>query len=96
MPTRLTNSSLAESAVNFKLVHAAPGEIVYLAGLHGDDASWSFIRRGPIGHPPDPAIARLIDCVATLAWADQQLDAELPTRPVRYDFGPDPYARYRR
>ena len=41
----------------------------------------------------DPRMTRLLDRMGELAWIDA--DADAPAIPSRYDFGPDPYARYR-
>jgi hypothetical protein len=43
----------------------------------------------------DPTLTALVKRLAALAWvSDEPAGAQRPP-PVRYDFGPDPYARYR-
>lgn len=88
--------STADETINFKLVTAAPNEIVYLAGVSASGDRWNYIRRGPADQPSDAGITQLVRLLAQLAWASDLADPRVKIQPRRYDFGPDPYARYRK
>ena len=81
--------------VNAKLLDAAPGETVSLCIITGNGRRWAFVSREGPDQEPDPAMPRLIEHLDGLAWATSaaQPAAAGPRRP---EFGPDPYARYRR
>ena len=90
----IRNKSQGEVA-NFKLAEpAAPGELAYLAGFTADGHRWTIQRRTPI-REPDPAMHELANALARLAWADESFTGPVKMQPIRYDFGPDPYQRYR-
>ncbi len=84
----------ASPLVNVALVEPPPDHVVYLVVLTGFGERWAFERRSPAETPPDPAMASLVKRLEELAWADGRL--AVPAAPPRHDFGPDPYARYRR
>jgi hypothetical protein len=84
----------ADPPINVKLIEREPGELIYVASVTGARDAWQFVRRCGPGQEPDPALARLVRRLSALAWADAP--ALPPTAPRRYDFGPDPYAGYRR
>jgi len=44
----------------------------------------------------DPRLRAAIRRIAALAWAADLPPDGVPRYPERYDFGPDPWARYRR
>jgi hypothetical protein len=79
---------------NFTLIHPEPGEIVDLIRISGQGRRWEFVRTSSFNEP-DPASMQLMRLLSQLAWAsDTRLSSEsMP--PVRYDYGPDPYAIYR-
>ncbi len=81
---------------NFMSISPASSEVVYLIAYTGSNHRWEFVRRTEPGNVDDPASVTLIRRLAMLAWADDQLSRDMPLMPSRYDFGPDPYARYRR
>jgi hypothetical protein len=91
----LADPSAGDAVANFNLIEAKPGERVYLVALSGSGEYWNFIRRSPIDADPDPAIAKFVRLLAQLSWADEMPDTSGKLMPRRYDFGPDPYARYR-
>jgi hypothetical protein len=72
-----------------------PRSLVYLAAFTAGDTHWNFVRQVPASAPPDPALRELIRALARLAWAPDQSDEHIITAPIRYDLGPDPYARFR-
>jgi hypothetical protein len=81
--------------VNPRIIEAQPGETVWLAIITGRGQRWAFLRRaGPDGEP-DPSMSELVGHLARLAWADTLAEPALGV-PRRFDYGPDPYARYRR
>lgn len=84
-----------EPSVNFKLVHPGPHEIVTMAGFSGGGRRWSFIRHQPEGEFEDAAMTQLVRSLAALSWASDRALPESRIVPKRYDFGPDPYAKYR-
>lgn len=84
----------ATPMVNVALAEPPPDHVVYLVVLTGFGERWAFERLSPAGTPPDPAMASLVKRLQELAWADDR--QAVPMTPPRQDFGPDPYARYRR
>jgi len=84
----------ATPAVNVRLVAPPPGQVLYLAVLTGDGQRWAFQRQAASPDQPDPAMTSLVRRLRELAWADAVGVA--PLAPRRYDFGADPYARYRK
>ena len=81
---------------NFMSISPAPTEVVYLIAYTGSNKRWEFVRRTEPGDNADPASVTLVRRLAMLAWANDRSSREMPLLPNRYDFGPDPYARYRR
>ena len=84
----------ADPPTNHKLIEQAPDETIYLLMITADGDVWGYVRRIDAGETPDPAMVQLVRHLATLAWADSPPPAAAVPR--RYDFGPDPYERYRR
>lgn len=84
----------ATPLVNVHMVEPSPEEVRYLVVLTAFGERWAFQRSSPVGTPPDAAIASLVERLALLVWEDVRPPA--PIIPRRHDFGPDPYARYRR
>lgn len=80
--------------INFKLIEPDPNQLVYLAVFTGHGDAWAFLRRADVGEVPDYALLALIDRLSVLVWTDPLPPP--PTAPRHYDFGPDPYAEYRR
>jgi hypothetical protein len=75
------------------LVEAQPNEIVYIMTFAANEDQWTFVRRFDGAAEPDPASAQWVKVLAQAAFAqDIPADRDLP---VRYDFGPDPYAWFR-
>ena len=81
---------------NFMSISPSSSEVVYLIAYTGSNHRWEFVRRTEPGNIVDPASVTLVRRLAMLAWADDLLSRERSLLPNRYDFGPDPYARYRR
>lgn len=92
----LSDSSVAEAPVNYSLLEPEPGEIIYILAMTGDDQRWGFVQRfEERNEPPDAAIAEIAGRLAGLAWTGEMPQDRPLIIPQRYDFGPDPYARYR-
>jgi hypothetical protein len=80
---------------NIDQVTCGPDEIVHIVALTGNEQRWLYVRQTPGNQEPDAATTALIRRMAALAWASDGQIAEAIMLPTRYDFGPDPYARYR-
>lgn len=80
--------------VDHNVLVAPPDHVVCVAVLRAGGKRWAFRQTRRVGEPLDPALERFIDHLAALAWAAVPL--ERPPSATWYDFGPDPYARYRR
>jgi hypothetical protein len=91
----LTDPKKADPIINPNLVTASLGERVIFMDFRGDSQRWNFLRRAPLDQPPDAALEQLLRHLAQLSWADQDPAPDALIMPKRYDFGPDPYERYR-
>lgn len=90
----LTNPNNPTGEANFKLVQPAPDGVTYLTAITGWGERWTFTRPSAFDQP-DPAMSQMARALAKLAWASDQAASSAMIMPKRYDFGPDPYARYR-
>ncbi len=82
----------ADPPVDPRLVQGGPGEMVYVAIVTAGDKRWMYERRAGADQPADEAMSRFVDRLAALAWVGPP---RIRASGVE-DFGPDPYARYRR
>jgi hypothetical protein len=82
------------AAINFNLVKPPIDGVTHIAGFRAWGERWSFTQDATINQP-DPAMVRLVRDLARLAWASDQPKQAVRVMPKRYDFGPDPYERYR-
>jgi len=76
------------------LLEPGRGQILYIIAFAAAGERWTFVRRISEEVPPDPASVTLIRTLCDLAWSKDESDERF--LPVRYDFGPDPYAGFRR
>ncbi len=84
---------LADFDRNPYLVEAQPNEFVYILTFAANDDRWTFVRRFDGAANPDPASEEWVKVMAQAAFAtDLSVNQDLP---VRYDFGPDPYAWFK-
>lgn len=90
------NPEIGEPPVNFNLIESRQGEVAYLLSMTGNDERWMFIRSAPLAEEQDPAMVELVRTLAHLSWGSDLPEREHTIGFRRYDFGPDPYARYRR
>ncbi len=91
-----TDRTWAIDPVNFSLIEPPRDGLVYLIGFSGAEERWAFIRPASGAAPPDPASVTLVRRLADLAWATDLPEERIRVVPLRYDMGPDPYARYRK
>jgi hypothetical protein len=80
---------------NVMLVERQRGSVTWLAAVTADGREAVARDVAPIGEAPDPALRTLTRTLAALAFASDAPDYSRMIVPIRYDFGPDPYARYR-
>lgn len=92
--TGFTDTTLANGPANPDMLTAARGERVTILVLHAEGRRWSFVRRSLGTESTDPAAARIVRTLAALAWIPDFTLRDVA--PERYDYGPDPYAVYRR
>ena len=68
---------------------------MYLLALTGQGERWGYQRTTDINRPANSAIGSLARHMAQLAWISDVPPQQSPIIPRRYDFGDDPYQRYR-
>lgn len=89
-----TSPQSANFEGNPALLEPGRGQMLYIIAFGAAGERWTFVRRFPAEESPDPASVTLIRALCDLAWtADLSKERFLP---VRHDFGPDPYAGFRR
>lgn len=86
--------ALADSRGNPALLEAAAGEVLATLEVHADGERYAFVRRYTAGGEQEKALRGVIRAVASLGWASDEAFAEFAELPLRYDLGPDPYARF--
>jgi len=92
----LTDSSQADEVSNFRKVWAPWEGHVYLFAFTADGNYWNYARKVDPGQELDPALRSFLRSMAALAWARDEADTQFALEPKRFDYGPDPYAPYRR
>ncbi len=95
------------AAINFKMVRPGVDGVTQIVAFRGWGERCTFVHSwAPKGDKekadgeapsdqPDPAMTQLVRELARLAWASDTPPVEAVVMPMRYDFGPDPYARFR-
>lgn len=96
----LRQSGLAAPAAgepprNNALIEADRDELVYLLTVKRGGERWMVHREIPMDGDLEIPLTTLIQRLAELAWVDPEREERPLIVPERYDFGPDPYARYR-
>jgi hypothetical protein len=86
--------ALADSRGNPALLEAAAGEVLATLEVHAEGERYAFVRRYTPGGEDERALRGVIRAVASLGWASDEAFAEFAELPLRYDLGPDPYARF--
>ena len=76
---------------------AAPGstEIVYVVEYTSNNERRRIVKRVPSKEKREGAETVLVRSVGALAWLRDVPIADSTIAPLRYDFGPDPWERYR-
>ena len=80
---------------NFRLVAPPQNEALFLLRLSSHERRWDFLRRMPREQVSQSAMHVFVRHLAQLVWVDERQAPERTVAPKRYDFGPDPYERYR-
>ncbi len=91
----LASPDIGDEVRNAKLIKPDPGELVYTLIFTGGGQRWSVLRRTFDDDSADPLAADLIRRLAELAWESDEPHRAMMIAPRRYDFGPDPYIRFR-
>ncbi len=88
---------------NPKLIDLGPREVLQLLEFRRDDVDWMIVDRFEVPESTtasaaadNPRMRAAIRAIAALAWASDLPPDDTIRFPERYDFGPDPWARYRR
>ncbi|MDP6890362.1 MAG: hypothetical protein QF471_03455 [Phycisphaerales bacterium] len=68
---------------------------VWLLVLTGEGDRWNFTRAAEGDEQPDAAIVAFGRELGALAWAPDRTTHVAKADPVRWDYGPDPWAAYR-
>ena len=68
---------------------------VWLLVLTGEGDRWNFTRAAEGDEQPDAAIVAFGRELGALAWAPDRATHVAKADPVRWDYGPDPWAAYR-
>ena len=89
-----TDPALADSLGNVRLLEPAANEILATLEVHAGGERLAFARRYAPGGEDEAALRRAIRAIASLGWASDEALAETAEIPLRYDLGPDPYARF--
>ncbi len=91
-----TDSARTDPLTNWNRLQPQADQVVYLLALTGHGKRWGFQRTIDVDGPADSAIGALARRLAHLAWASDLPPPRSSVIPRRYDFGDDPYQRYRR
>lgn len=91
----LGDPAIGNQAPNANLLEPESGELVYALMFTGAGDRWSVLRRTFDDADVDAPTAELIRRLARLSWRSDDPNRARMMAPRRYDFGPDPYARYR-
>lgn len=84
-----------EPSHNLRLILPQRDEVMHQLAVIADDRRRVFVQRTGADVEPDAAMRELVQRLAQLAWLPEEPPGEPVIIPPRYDFGPDPYARYR-
>ena len=89
---------------NPKLLVPGPEEVVQVLEFRRDGRDWMIVDRFTVPEDDqdddrlegqDPRIQSALRAIAALAWASDVPPDDTIRFPERYDFGPDPWARFR-
>ena len=90
----LADPADGQPPINDMLLRPGDGEIVTVATLTGGEERWQFIWRNGFKESTAPAAEQLVRELAALSWMTDEPPSSAMA-PIRYEFGPDPYERYR-
>lgn len=86
---------------NPALERVQPDEVLQILSVSGDGQSWTFTCRftpdadGSGVQGEDPQLRAMLRRLLALAWATDLRPEQRFSAPERYDFGDDPWSRYR-
>lgn len=81
---------------NDTLVEAPADRIVHVVNVGFAGDTWRVLRLSSESGELPPETTRVIRLLAELAWIPDESPQRRAQAAVRYDFGPDPYAMFRR
>lgn len=84
----------ADTRGNVRLTAPAGGQVLATLEVHAFGERFAFVRSYGVDDERELALRRVVRTVASLAWAADEALAESAELPMRYDAGPDPYARF--
>jgi hypothetical protein len=93
-PDAASKSAAGPFRGNPALLTPSPSEVLTILTVRDRGTTTTFVN-GSAPDATDPALTRVVRAVARLAWAVDDPPLEAIVQPIRYDFGPDPYAPYR-
>jgi hypothetical protein len=70
------------------------GELLYVLAFTAGGERWTFVRTFPFEQGPDAATSQWVKAMSEAALLRTLPDGQ--NAPVRYDFGPDPYAWFKK
>ncbi|MCL4210466.1 MAG: hypothetical protein HRU76_16005 [Phycisphaeraceae bacterium] len=91
----LSDLDAAEPVGDLRIMSAEPGGWSTSAVIQVNGRRAWVRQRSSAPGASDSPLNRLTRALAQLAWASDEPDLKQLRIPMRYDFGPDPYARYR-
>ncbi len=91
----LADPNAGDPVGNPRTLEPGPGELIQVIEFHGGGMGWAFIARGPAEAGGDQVLGTFIRALADRAWMADAPPELAPAAAIRYDFGPDPYQRYR-
>lgn len=91
----LADPKAGDPVGNPRMLTPGPAELIQVVEFHAAGESWAFVARGPAESGGDRVLGDFIRAMADRAWMADEPPELLPSAAIRYDFGPDPYERYR-
>ena len=91
----LADPTAGDPVGNPRMLTPGPAELIQVIEFHAAGESWAFFARGPAEAGGDRVLGDFIRAMADRSWMADEPPELLPAASIRYDFGPDPYERYR-
>lgn len=90
------SAGLADTRRSVDALEPGAGDVLVTMEVFANGERFAFVRSYKPGGDDEPAMRGMVRSVASLAWASDEALAETAELPLRYDLGPDPYARFAR